>query len=55
MNLYEHDKLGLDDLWDEDWSIIAHMMRCRTNYKQEKSEEADRIKNLLGNRSGKLR
>lgn len=55
LQLYEANKMGLDDLWDEDWAVIAHMMRCKSQYKQEKSEEAERIKNLLGNRTGALR
>lgn len=55
MMLYEADKMGLDDFWDEDWSVISYMMRSRSAYKQEKSEEAERIKNLLGNKTGKLR
>lgn len=55
MKLYELNKKGLDDIWDEDWSVIQAMLVEREQYKVEKSEEAERIKNLLGNRTGALR
>ena len=55
MKLYENNKRSMDDIWDEDWSVVQAMLVEREQYKEEKSEEAERIKNLLGNRTGKLR
>ena len=55
MRLYEKNKKSLDDIWDEDWFVIQAMIVEQAQYKQEKAEEAERIKNLLGNRTGKLR
>lgn len=55
MHLYENDKRSLDNIWDEDWAVIQALMIERDAYKIEKAEEAERIKNLLGNNQGKIR
>jgi len=55
MHLYENDKRSLDNIWDEDWAVIQALIMERDTYKIEKAEEAERIKNLLGNNQGKLR
>lgn len=53
MRLYEANKKGLDDIWDEDWCVVQALIIEKDIYKQEKAEEAERIQNLLGKPKGR--
>lgn len=50
--LYQADKKGLDDIWDEDWLVVQQLMIQEDIYKKEKNAEAERIASLMGKSQG---
>jgi len=52
MKRYENDKMGLDDMWDQDWAIVQRLIVERERHKNDLKEQAERVERLLGTTKG---
>jgi len=55
MRRYDSDKIGLDDMWDQDWAVVQRLIVERERHKQELKEQAERVEKLLGTTKGTVK